>query len=279
MKIGFVDYYLNEFHSNRYVGWLKEEDPSLEVAYGYGMIPCPRDGMTNENWCEQYGVLHCKTIEEVVEKSDALVVLSPDNCEMHEELCRLPLASGKPCYIDKTFAPDLETARRIFAVADAHNTSCYSTSALRFCAEYEGIDRNEITSIATWGPNDFNIYSIHQLEPIVMMMGCNCEKVMYVGGENTYSVHMIFADGRPAVMTSFIGGSPFITNIATKTTTHTKQIVAGAYWKPFIHSLAEFFKTGDEPVARIETLRIMAIRTAVLEAMKTSGVWTKVEQV
>ena len=42
-----------------------------------------------------------------MEKSDCLLVLSPDNCEMHEELCQIPLRSGKRTYVDKTFAPDL----------------------------------------------------------------------------------------------------------------------------------------------------------------------------
>ena len=46
-------------------------------------------------------------------------MLSPDNCEMHETLCPLPLASGKPTYIDKTFAPDGAAARRIFKMAEA----------------------------------------------------------------------------------------------------------------------------------------------------------------
>ena len=51
---------------------------------------------------------------------------------MHEELSQLPLKSGKPTYIDKTFAPDYPTAKRIFDLAEANGTPCYSTSALRY---------------------------------------------------------------------------------------------------------------------------------------------------
>lgn len=46
-------------------------------------------------------------------------MLSPDNCEMHEELCRLPMSSGKLTYVDKTFAPDYPAAKRIFDAAQA----------------------------------------------------------------------------------------------------------------------------------------------------------------
>ena len=42
------------------------------------------------------------------------IVLSPDNPEMHEELATEVFKSGKLVYIDKTFAPDKETAIRIF---------------------------------------------------------------------------------------------------------------------------------------------------------------------
>jgi hypothetical protein len=213
MKIGYIDYYLNEFHANRYIGWLKEEDPTMEVAYAYGQIASPINKMTSEEWCKTYGVTQCGTIEEVVKKSDVLIVLAPDNCETHEALCQLPLASGKPCYVDKTFAPDLYTAKRMFALADKHNTPCYSTSALRYSHEYKGVDPATVKAIATWGPNPFDNYSIHQLEPIVMLMNCDCDTVLYIEGDNTYTIHMIFKDGRPAVMTSFLGGSPFISNI------------------------------------------------------------------
>ena len=91
------------------------------------------------------------TIEEVVERSDYLIVLSPDNPEFHEELSQLPLQSGKPTYIDKTFAPDRETAIRLFDLAAKHGTPMYSTSALRFASEYRELDRSDIQTISAWG--------------------------------------------------------------------------------------------------------------------------------
>lgn len=75
-----------------------------EVSFAYGMIPSPISKKTSEEWCREYGIEHCASIEELIEKSDALVVLSPDNCEMHEELSKLALQSGKKTYIDKIFA-------------------------------------------------------------------------------------------------------------------------------------------------------------------------------
>ena len=171
--IGFIDYFLDEWHANNYPEWIKQASGGeLQVAYAYGKIDSPRPGgLTTDDWCAKYGITRCATIEEVVEKSDCLLVLSPDNCEMHEELCQIPLRSGKRTYVDKTFAPDLAAAERLFAIARQSGTPCYSTSALRFAAEYRDIRPDEVTAVSCWGPNDFDTYSVHQLEPLMMLMG------------------------------------------------------------------------------------------------------------
>lgn len=96
MKIGFIDYYLDEWHANHYPEWLKKySNGEMEVAYAYGQIASPFTHKTSQEWCQEHQVTYCAAIEEVVEKSDALIVLSPDNCEKHEELAKLPLMSGK----------------------------------------------------------------------------------------------------------------------------------------------------------------------------------------
>ena len=95
IKIGFIDFYLDEWHANNYPKMFKEaSDGEVQVSCAYGMIDSPIGGLTNDAWCEKMGIPRAHTIEEVIAGSDALVVLSPDNCEMHETLCPLPLASG-----------------------------------------------------------------------------------------------------------------------------------------------------------------------------------------
>lgn len=149
-----------------------------------------------------------------MEKSDCLLVLSPDNCEMHEELCQIPLRSGKRTYVDKTFAPDLAAAERLFAIARQSGTPCYSTSALRFAAEYRDIRPDEVTAVSCWGPNDFDTYSVHQLEPLMMLMGAEPARVMWLDGEKWMSLAVQFRDGRCATLSCFAGGSPFVTNVS-----------------------------------------------------------------
>ena len=69
---------------------------------------------------------------------------------MHLTLCEKPLKIKKTVYVDKTFAPDEETAKKIFAFAEESGTPCYSTSALRYSEEYRDIEG--VNAISSWGP-------------------------------------------------------------------------------------------------------------------------------
>ena len=94
IKVGFIDYFLDEWHANTYPEMMKKWAPGLQVNCAWAKIDSPRDGgLTTKAWGEKYNVEIKNTIEEVIEAADVLVVLSPDNPEMHEELCRLPLSA------------------------------------------------------------------------------------------------------------------------------------------------------------------------------------------
>jgi len=278
-KIGFIDYYLDEWHANAYPAMIHEaSNGEMEVAYAYGQIPSPITGMTTPQWCEKHGIAQCDTIEEIIEKSDCIVVLSPDNCEMHEQLCQLPLASGKPTYVDKTFSPDLASGKRIFAVAEANHTPCYSTSALRFATEYANVDRQQIVAINSWGPGGFDTYSIHQLEPMLMLMGVQAQKVMYRETEKWCQLIINFVDGRCGTMSNYRNGSPFMMNIAG---TEKNELikVESEFFKYFIEELVKFFRTGVPEVPHEVTLQIMSVREAGLKARQCPGQWVDVEAV
>lgn len=273
IKIGFIDYYLDEWHANNYPAMIREKsNGEMEVAYAYGMIPSPISGMTSEEWCEKYKVTQCSSIEDVIEKSDVLVVLSPDNCEMHEQLCELPLKSGKRTYVDKTFAPSKEAAERIFAIAESYQTPCYSTSALRFASEYEKIKGRYVKAAAFWGPNDLETYSIHQIEPMCMLMQGNVKRVMTLAKEKWTQMQAEWTDGR---CTSFVctgGDAPFAALLCLEDGTEHVTVTSD-FFGGFIDNLVRFFKTGAIPVEHSETVEIMAIREAAIKAADHPGEW------
>ena len=117
-KIGFVDLYLSEWHANNYPAWIevaaKKLGLSYELAYAYGEQEIsPFDGRSGADWCHTFGAEKCKSIDELCEKSDVIIVLAPSNPEVHLRYAEAVLKHKKPTYIDKTFAPDYKTAREI----------------------------------------------------------------------------------------------------------------------------------------------------------------------
>ena len=277
MKIGFIDYFLDEWHANNYPKFIADEcGGDFEVAYAYAEIDKP-DGLTTDEWCEKYGVTRCNTIAEVVEKSDCIIVLSPDNPERHLDLCREPLASGKPVYVDKTFALTKEIAKEIVEIGESHNTPFFSTSALRFATELKDISQDGICFINSRGPGNFDTYAIHQIEPIVVLMGSEVERIMSVGSGKYESMVIEFSGGRRAVMSHYGWTGVDFEMTVNYTDGTTKKVPAMSDFFPnFIKSLCHFFKTGEIFANHDETVAVMGIIEAGNKALKNPCTWIEV---
>ncbi|TMV50159.1 hypothetical protein FE783_11385 [Paenibacillus mesophilus] len=276
--IGFIDYFLDEWHAEKYPGWIESATGGkMKVAYAYGMTDKP-GGLTNAEWCEKKGIELLPTIEDVIRKSDYLIVLSPDYPEYHEELSRLPLQSGKPTYIDKTFAPDRKTALLLFEWAEKYGTPMYSSSALRFASEYTELDKAGIETICSTGPGKFANYSIHQIEPIVALMGSDVKRVMFTGTEKSPALLIGFADGRQATVNHFGNGTPFgmIVDYASGNAKSIK--IQSDFFNLFIQNLVVFFETGKVVVDPADTVAIITIIEYGLKAAKTPYQWLELPE-
>ncbi|MEF3302020.1 hypothetical protein [Paenibacillus sp. GYB003] len=273
--IGFIDYFLDEWHAEKYPAWIEEASGGrLKVAYAYGKIDKP-DGLSNSDWCAKKGIKLLPTIEAVIEKSDYLIVLSPDHPEFHEELSELPLRSGKPTYIDKTFAPDRETALRLFEWAQTYGTPMYSSSALRFADEYAALAKDGIETMHCSGPGKFSNYSIHQIEPVVALMGTDIERVMYTGTSRFPTLLIGFADGRQAAVNHFGNPTPFgaVVNYASGDAKALK--IESNFFGSFIRNLVRFFETGEGGVDPAETVAIVTVIEYGLKAAQTPHQWVE----
>ncbi|MEG2597823.1 MAG: hypothetical protein RR977_05270 [Oscillospiraceae bacterium] len=272
-KIGLIDYYLDEWHANHLPEWIHDESKgTYEIAYAYGKIKAP-EGRSSLEWCEDHQIDCCSSIEEVIEKSDVLMVLAPDNPETHWELCALPLRSGKPTYVDKTFAPDYQTAVSLVKLAKEYHTPMFSSSALRFSKEFEGIEKKGIRTVSTTGAGVLSNYAIHQLEMIVYLMGADAKRVMFLGTEDCPQLVIDFSGNRSAMMGQFGWDCPFSVNAARDDGTFLNIRECSSYFERFIQTLIPFFETGEEPIHTEETLMIAALREYGMRAASTHGVW------
>ncbi|MCH1639955.1 hypothetical protein MJ257_07555 [Paenibacillus timonensis] len=272
-KIGFIDLHLDQFHANKYPGWIEQATAgAMKVTYAYGKRD-KENGRTNEAWSKDNGIELLPSIQDVVERSDYLIVLSPDNPEVHEELSQLPLRSGKPTYIDKTFAPDRDTAVRLFELAVKHGTPMYSTSALRFASEYAEIDPAGIQTISSWGPGAFSNYSIHQIEPIVSLMGADPQRVMYTGTADSPALLIDFWEGRRATIHHLGDNCPFTLGIKYGNGNFAQASAVSNFFEPFIRNLVTFFETGQPAVDPAETVAVITLIEHGKKAAETPETW------
>jgi hypothetical protein len=271
-KIGFIDYYLDEWHANKYPEWIEQASGgTMKVTYAFGMTDAP-NGRDNATWCRDMGIELLPTIEAVVENSDYLVVLSPDHPEFHEELSLLPLQSGKPVFVDKTFAPDRLTAIKLFQLATKHGTPLYSSSALRFAPEYAEASGKEIDTLCSQGPGKYANYAVHQIEPIVALMGAGAQRVMSIGTTQTPALLIGFPHGRQATI-HHIQGSPFTLALQYEDG-HSARFAAEAdFFAAFIGNLVQFFRTGISTVEPAETIAVITLIEYGLIAAQTPYQW------
>lgn len=274
--IGFIDYYLNEWHADNYPRMIAEKNSEYEVRYAYAAIEPPVEGrISNAEWAAQHGVTLLSDIDELIEKSDAIIVLSPDNPEQHYALAEKALKSGKPVYIDKTFADTREEAERIFALADACGAPCFSTSALRFSDTYKTLSCTGVNHLTVTGTNLPEIYIVHMLEQVAVVMGTDVDRTMYTGNDECPSWLLHFADGRTAFLNMVAYEPAFQLRVNYADRNETVAVKDG-YFQNMMDHLLHFFRTGEIPVEHAVTVQIMAIRAACLAGRAKPLEWVAV---
>lgn len=100
------------------------------------------------------------------------------------------------------------------------------------------------------------------------------KQVMALSCEGRDSLFIRFQDGRMADLSCY-GDGDF--GMLVKTREDVRYLsVSSPYFKAFTTALLDFFQTGISPVPMEETLQIMALQEAGLQAFKHLGTWTAV---
>ncbi|MBQ3227272.1 MAG: Gfo/Idh/MocA family oxidoreductase [Clostridia bacterium] len=271
-KIGFVDYFISEWHANNYPAWIDriaaEMGVDYKVAYAWAELETsPIDGLTTAEWCEKFGAESCATIDELCEKSDVIVILSPSNPETHLRYAEAVLKHGKRTYIDKTFAPDSAVAKEIFALGEKYGTPFFSTSALRYATELDAVDAPD-SLLVTGGGSNLPEYFIHLGEMVVKKMGAvKCVKATANGSQ--WIIQAKTTSGKDATM--IWGASMPYGAYMTKSGKETWKSLKSPFFDGLIADMLNFFETGKASFDCAETLEVMALRDAALAAVETPG--------
>jgi predicted dehydrogenase len=260
-RIEFVDYNLENFHANVYLGVLRQQlsDRGFAVTGSTGV-----KAKASRAWAEKNSVPYFASVGELNEAVDYYMVLAPSNPEEHLALCKEVLPFGKATYVDKTFAPNLATARRIFSLADKHGVPVQTTSALRYTGIQEfvrSIAPDEVRHMVTWGGGgSFGEYAIHPVELAISCMGPGVKRLMRRGTNRHVQLLLDFSRNRTAVINVYTNTqTPYAASVTTTAETRHFVVDTGEIFANTAAAALDLFASGQPTIDRRESLAIRRI--------------------
>jgi predicted dehydrogenase len=263
-RIGFVDFQLENYHANVFLEALRNDLKWRE----FDVAGCTAmDEAGGRTWAQKNEVPYYATPAELNKAVDFYMVLAPSNPEVHLALCKMVLPFKKPAYVDKTFAPDLKTAKKIFSLAAKYKAKIQTTSALRYTnvqAHVAEMGQALVRHMVAWGPGrSFGEYAIHPVEMVVSCMGPKAVRLMRRGGEPESQLLIDFTQGRTAVVNVYTGSeTPFAASVTTEKGTRIVEVDTSKIFRDNAAAILDFFETGKPGVDKAETLMIRTILDA-----------------
>ncbi len=261
IRIGFADNKLENFHAKvflkAYRGALKDRGGMVAGCFAL-------DEADGRAWAKKNDVPYFDSVEKLNQNVDAFMILAPSNPELHLKLAELVFPFGKTTYVDKTFAPDLATAKQIFSLADKHKTAIQTTSALRYTNVQEYVrDAKHGTTrhMVVWGGgSSFAEYAIHPIELVVSCMGPDATSLMRRGTDHFSQLLINFTGDRTAVANVYTQGeTPYAAGVTTDHQTTLLHVPLDQIFVNNAKAVLELFESGKPNIDRRETLVIRRI--------------------
>ncbi|MDR1643267.1 MAG: hypothetical protein LBT59_26530 [Clostridiales bacterium] len=275
IRIGMIDLWLDNWHTNHYPNYIRLAAEKFGFDADVTDVWAEKDapeGLTTAAWCDKYHTRPAKSQQELLSRVDAVMVMCADDCLPHEALAQEALASGIPLYCDKTFAPDLDSAIRMFERANSFNTPIFTCSAHRYCMELLDFVRRHDRKAAwcvTSGPGDLVNYSVHQFELIECLMGTGAKTCRAGASEGLLQIVYDYGEGRFSSFTQGPGLEFIMKASADGVSSEVVEVVE--YYMNFMFGLLRFFENKIPPVEQADTLEIMAMQQAARQARKAPG--------
>jgi len=255
---------------------------SRDIESSVSRVP----GYTQE--MREMGVAIVDSIDQLLSQVDAVLLESNDG-RPHLEQALPVFRARKPMFIDKPVAGTLTDAVAIYLAAEHFQSPVFSCSSLRYASAAQraregalgdviGCDAFSPCSLEPSHP-DLYWYGIHGVELLFTVMGPGCRQVHRASGEHTDFVMGSWENGRVG---SFRGLRPPARQDYGGTVFGTEGIQAlGSFegYGPLVLQIGQFFRTGQPPVARDETLEIYAFMTAADASKQLGGAAVSLESV
>lgn len=288
VRIGIIG--LDTSHAVEFTKTLNGKEPPAELRGMRIVAAYPRGSADIESSVKRVpeytqtvtglGVTIVDSIDQLVDQVDAVLLESNDG-RPHLEQALPVLKKHKPLFVDKPVAGSLTDAVAIFMAAEHYQTPVFSSSSLRYVSAAQKArqgDFGEVVGCDAFSPcaleathPDLYWYGIHGVELLFTVMGTGCQEVRRVAEPNTDFVVGIWKGERVG---TFRGIRPPASQSYGGTVFGTKEVKSlGTFegYGPLIVQIGEFFRTGQPPVTREETLEIYAFMTAADVSKQQGG--------
>jgi len=222
-------------------------------------------------------------------KVDAVMVLGIDG-RPHLAQAKAAIAAHKTLYVDKPVASSLVDTIRIYDLARQAGVPCFSSSSLRYSADFVNIRKDpkigKILGCDAYSNNvsilpghpDFFYYGIHGSELLFTIMGPGCKTVTRVTSDTADMALGVWSDGRVGTLRGILKGR---TGFGAMVYGEKGIAPAGKFegYDPLLVEIAGFFKTGKPPVAEAVTLEIYAFMEAADQSKRQGGSPVSIEAV
>lgn len=223
-------------------------------------------------YLESIGMMVTTDFDTAVADCDA-ILLEINDPAFHLEYFRKCAGLGKPIFLDKPFADTLDNAREIMKIAAESKTVYFTASCLRFCPAIQEAHK----SVAhpkegfIWGPlgkamagSSIVWYGVHATEMLEFVMGPGAISVQACANGGGYMLVVNYADGRRGVISLGNGCYQYggVLRDLENTPLIFNETISGAFYRPLLVQVEEFFRTGKMPVEIEDSFEVMAILDA-----------------
>lgn len=277
-KIGYIDYFIDEYHAHngfKTLGACNENNGTdYKITAVYAEIDAA-GGMSTDAFCEKYGTKKCATIAELVSEVDYVIIFSPDNPEKKLAYAKEALKAGKPTFLDKTFTDSYASALEIFKTAEEYSTPFFSSSSLRYADELRPyVGATEAVFVSGSGV-ELKDYAVHYLEIIMTVMGTGVKGVRWEKRGNQEWMNLEYADGRAATAAISMGASylDFNAFIADKSGDSAHLTITSDFFLNQMKDVLRFFETKTPSFSPEETKELMRVYDAVFKSKAEGGAY------
>lgn len=226
------------------------------------------------------GVQIVDSIEDLARKVD-FVLLETNDGRPHAVQALPILKAGKPMFIDKPIAGSLTDVIRIYEAADHFNVKIFTSSSLRFTEGAQairagkngkvlGADCYSPASLESTHP-DFFWYGIHGVESLFTVMGPGIKSVTRVTTPDTDVAVGVWNDGRIGAFRGTRAGKHGYGGAVYTDKQGAVQIGPFGGYRPLLVRIIDFFRTGEPPVDKAESIDIYTFMEAADESKRQGG--------